>query len=141
MLNKHHAIRRQALLDHDGREVDRAGDGFLTCFTSASRAVNCAVAIQRKFDSYNSVEAEHVHILVRVGLGAGEPVADGDALFGTTVNLTARICAHAEPGQILASHVIRELCIGKNFAFRSYGEGNLKGFPDPVKPATVHWPA
>ncbi len=141
VLNKHHAIIRRALLDHDGREVDRAGDGFLTCFTSVSRAVSCAVAIERDFDSYNRAEAERVRILVRIGLGAGEPVADGDALFGSTVNLTARICAHAEPGQILASHVIRELCVGKNFAFRPYGEVSLKGFPDPVELDTVEWTA
>ena len=38
ILNQHHAIIRQALLDHDGREVDRVGDGFLTCFTTVSRA-------------------------------------------------------------------------------------------------------
>ncbi len=141
VLNKHHAIIRQALLDHDGREVDRAGDGFLTCFTSVSRAVSCAITIQREFDSYNNSVAERVRILVRIGLGAGEPVADGDALFGSTVNLTARICAHAEPGQILASRVISELCAGKNFAFRPYRAVSLKGFPDPVQLDVVEWTA
>ena len=70
---------------------------------------------------------------MRIGLGAGEPVVDGDALFGSTVNLTARICAHAEPGQILASRVIRDLCIGKRFAFRSVGPVALKGFVEPVE--------
>ena len=141
VLNKHRSVIRQALLDHEGREVDRAGDGFLTCFTSVSRAVSCAVAIQREFDSYNRAEAEGVPIQVRIGLGAGEPVTDGDAIFGSTVNLTARICAHAEPSQILASRVIRELCIGKNFSFQPYGEVSLKGFPDPVELDTVEWTA
>ena len=39
VMKKHHEIIRHALLAHDGREVDRAGDGFLTCFASVSRAV------------------------------------------------------------------------------------------------------
>lgn len=139
ILKKHHAIIRQALLAHDGREVDRAGDGFLTCFTSVSRAVDCAMAIQRDFESYNNAEFERLHIQVRIGLGAGEPVTDGDALFGSTVNLTARICNHAEPGQILASHVVRDLSVGRNFPFRPYGEVILKGFPDSVELDLLEW--
>jgi class 3 adenylate cyclase len=141
VLAKHHEIVRQALLAHEGREVDRAGDGFLTCFASVSQAVTCAVTIQRAFHSYNSSGALPIEIQVRIGLGAGEPLADGDALFGSTVNLTARICASADPGQILAARVVRELCSGKAFTFRRYGEVNLKGFPDPVELHEVDWAA
>jgi class 3 adenylate cyclase len=53
VLAKHHEIVRQALLAHEGREVDRAGDGFLTCFASVSQAVACAVMVQRAFQTYN----------------------------------------------------------------------------------------
>ncbi len=139
LLNRHRAVIRQALLDHDGREVDRAGDGFLTCFVSVSQAVNCAVAVQRAFDDHNRAETHGHSIRVRIGLNAGEPVTDGDALFGSTINLAARICALAEPGQILAAQVIRQLCIGKNFAFSPVGEVGLKGFPDPVELDAVEW--
>ena len=141
VMKKHHEIIRHALLAHDGREVDRAGDGFLTCFASVSRAVNCAVTIQSEFDRDNRAEAGPVGIMVRIGMGAGEPVTDGEALFGSTVNLTARICAHAEPGQILVSHVIRELCLGKGFVFEPFGKLTLKGFPDPVEVDAVEWAA
>ncbi len=139
VLAKHHEIIRQALLAHEGREVDRAGDGFLTSFASVSQAVACAVRIQRAFHSYNSSGAVPISIQVRIGLGAGEPLVDGDALFGSTVNLTARICASADPGQILAARVVRELCSGKPFTFRRHGEVSLKGFPDPVELHVVDW--
>ena len=141
VLAKHHEIVRQALLAHGGREVDRAGDGFLICFASVSQAVTCAVTIQRSLHNYNSSGALPIEIQVRIGLGAGEPLADGDALFGSTVNLTARICAFAKPGQILAARVVRELCSGKAFTFRRYGEVDLKGFPDPVELHEVDWAA
>ncbi|TFB12388.1 DUF4242 domain-containing protein [Candidatus Marinimicrobia bacterium MT.SAG.3] len=141
VLKKHRAVIRQALLDHHGREVDRTGDGFLTCFTSVSQAVSCSMAIQQEFDNYNHTDTERVPIQVRIGLGAGEPVTEKDELFGSIVNLTARICAQAKPNQILASHVIRELCIGKNFAFQPYGAVNLKGFPDPIELDAVEWKA
>jgi class 3 adenylate cyclase len=139
VLAKHHEIVRQALLAHEGREVDRAGDGFLTCFASVSQAVACAAAIQRAFQTYNVNGAGPVNIQVRIGLGAGEPLTEGDTLFGSTVNLTARICAAADPGQILAARVVRELCSGKSFTFKRHGEVNLKGFPDPVELYEVDW--
>jgi class 3 adenylate cyclase len=141
VLAKHHEIVRQALLAYDGREIDRAGDGFLTCFASASQAVTCAVMIQRAFHSYNSSSGLPREIRVRIGLGAGEPLADGDALFGATVNMTARICATANPGQILAARVVRDLCSGKAFSFGYCGEANLKGFPDPIELYEVAWAA
>ena len=44
---------------------------------------------------------------VYVGLNAGEPIAEDDDLFGTSINLAARICDHAEAGQIVAADVVR----------------------------------
>jgi len=138
MVRYHEAVR-QALLTHEGREVDRAGDGFLTSFASASQAVACAVAVQRSLETLNTAGALPVLLRARIGLGAGEPLTDGTALFGATVNLTARICAAAAPGQILAARVVRELCAGKSLAFRPHGEIELKGFPEPVELHAVEW--
>lgn len=139
VIAKYHEIVRQALLAYEGREVGRAGDGFLTCFASVSQAVMCAVTIQRAFQSYNASRTLPIEIHVRIGLGAGEPLADGDDLFGSAVNLTARICAAAAPSQVLAARVVRDLCSGKSFTFRPYGEVPLKGFPDPVELHEVDW--
>ncbi|MBP1685549.1 MAG: histidine kinase [Deltaproteobacteria bacterium] len=139
VFTKHHETVRQALLAYEGREVDRAGDGFLICFASVSHAVMCAVTMQRAFHSYNSSRTLPIDIHVRIGLGAGEPLADGDDLFGSAVNLTARICATAAPSQVLAARVVRDLCSGKSFTFRRYGEVHLKGFPDPVELYEVDW--
>lgn len=138
LFNRHHAIVRDALAAHAGREVDRAGDGFLTCFRSTCDGVECAISIQRNLKALNESAAE-VPIRVRIGIGAGEPVDDGDSLFGTTVNLTSRICNHAKPEQILAASVVRELCAERSFGFRDYGEVELKGFPDPVRLHEIEW--
>ncbi len=139
VLAKHHEIVRGALLAHEGREIDRAGDGFLTSFASVSRAVGCAVHIQREFQRYNATGHLPMPIQVRIGLGAGEPLTDGTALFGSTVNLTARVCSAAGPGQILAARVVRELARGGGFTFRRHGEATLKGFPEPVELYEVDW--
>ena len=141
VLAKHHEIVRQALLAHEGSEAGRAGDGFLASFLAASQAVACAVTIQRALHEYNSSRALPVGIHVRIGLGAGEPIAEGETLFGSTVNLTSRICAAAKPDQILAARVVRELCSGKPFSFQRHREVNLKGFGELVELHQVDWTA
>jgi len=72
-------------------------------------------------------------ITVRIGTAAGEPVEQGQDLFGSTVQLAARLCARAEPGQTLVSNAIAELCIGKAITFEDMGEAHLKGFARPVR--------
>lgn len=138
VLRTHNAVIREALNRHAGTEVKHTGDGILASFGSISQAVACAVAIQRAFAARNlNSTAEPVN--VRVGLSAGEPVADHNDLFGTTVNLAARVCAFAQPGQILTSNVIRELCLGKPFVFSDRGEAELKGFARPIRLHEVIW--
>ena len=71
-------------------------------------------------------------VRVRIGINAGEPIAEDDDLFGTAVQLAARITDRAEPGQVLVSNVVRELCAGKLFDFTAQGDATLKGFDEPV---------
>jgi class 3 adenylate cyclase len=132
LVRRYREVVRGALLNHGGKEVDRAGDGFLTSFDSAYAAVTCAIAMQRELGSDNVERADGVPLDARMGIGAGEPVLDGEALFGSTINLTSRICDCAEPGQIVAARVVRELCLGKDVAFKSLGSKMLKGFDDPT---------
>ncbi len=77
-------------------------------------------------------ERDH-HIKVRIGGAAGEPVERDNDIFGTTVQLAARLCSHAQPDQILVSTAVAELCIGKGLTFRPLGEVALKGFDRPVQ--------
>jgi adenylate cyclase len=137
VLRTHNTIIRDALKAHDGSETKHTGDGIMASFSLATRALECAIAMQRAFAEHN--ESAEEPILVRVGLNAGEPVAEDEDLFGTAVQLAARICAHAEPGQILAPIVVRELAAGKRFLFADLGDVTLRGFEDPVRLFEVRW--
>jgi class 3 adenylate cyclase/pimeloyl-ACP methyl ester carboxylesterase len=137
VLRTHNTILRHALKDHDGSEIKHTGDGIMASFASATRALECAIAMQRAFAAHN--ESAEEPIRVRVGLNAGEPVAEEKDLFGTAVQLAARICAHAEPGQILVPIVVRELAAGKKFLFADLGETALRGFEDPVRLFELRW--
>ena len=132
ILRRHNAIIRDALARTGGREIKHTGDGIMASFVSPSKAVACALDIQRAFTEHNAIHGEQP-IRVRIGISAGEPVADNQDLFGAAVQLAARACAHALPEQVVAANVVRELCIGKTFAFADQGEVALKGFDEPQR--------
>jgi class 3 adenylate cyclase/pimeloyl-ACP methyl ester carboxylesterase len=138
ILRTHNTIIREALNAHGGLEIKHTGDGIMASFASASRAIASAVAMQKGFAAHNEVNPE-TPIRVRIGLNAGEPVAEEDDLFGTAVQLAARICAHAQPGEILVSNVVRDLAAGKGFLFADQGEVVLRGFEDPLRLYEVGW--
>ncbi|MCZ6708588.1 MAG: adenylate/guanylate cyclase domain-containing protein [Chloroflexi bacterium] len=125
VLDGHDTAVRAALAANGGEEVKHTGDGIFAAFTSAVSAVEAALQIQR--------ELAGAEVRVRVGLNAGEPIAKDDDYFGSAVQLAARVCDRAEPGQVLVSNVVKELCTGKLFPFDDQGETTLKGFPEPVR--------
>jgi len=137
VVGTHNRIVRDALKAHSGSEIKHTGDGIMASFPSASRALECAIAIQRAFAEHN--ESAEEPIRVRIGLNAGEPVAEEQDLFGTGVQLAARIWAHAQPGEIVAANVVRELAAGKGFLFADRGKTALRGFGDPVRLHEVRW--
>jgi class 3 adenylate cyclase len=134
----HDTIVRDALSALGGREVKHTGDGIMASFVSAASAVRCAIQIQRELEKHAQVNSEHP-LKVRVGAAAGEPVEKNNDLFGSTVQLAARLCAHAQPEQILVSTAIAELCIGKGLSFEDVGEVTLKGFTSPVRAHAAGW--
>lgn len=130
LVRAHNAVVREALREHGGSEIKHTGDGLMVSFPSPSRAVACALRIQRAL-------AEHagggIAPRVRIGINAGEPVVEEGDLFGTSVQLARRICDAGAGGDILVSNVVRELCAGKGFEFEAHGEVMLKGFPEPIR--------
>jgi class 3 adenylate cyclase len=134
----HDTIVRDALSALGGREVKHTGDGIMASFVSAAGAVRCAIQIQRELAKHEKAQPDRP-LKVRVGAAAGEPVEQHNDLFGMTVQLAARLCAHAQPEQILVSNAIAELCIGKGLLFEDLGEVVLKGFGSPVRAHAAAW--
>lgn len=131
-LRDHERLTREALRAHGGAEVKAMGEGFLLTFPSAARALECAVDLQRGF-------ATHADLQVRIGINAGEPIAEDGDLFGTAVITAARLCGKADGGEILVSNVVRELAGGRGFRFEERGQAALRGLEDPVKMFALQW--
>jgi class 3 adenylate cyclase len=143
LLREHERIVREQLAAHGGAEVKTMGDGFMASFGSASGALECAMALQREFEARNKGTEEQGNtdeaIRIRIGLNAGEPIAEEEDLFGTAVILAARIAAKAKGGEILVSDVVRQLVAGRSFLFNDRGDTELRGFEDPVRVYEVRW--
>ena len=133
LVHQHDQVVRSALDKHGGRIVKHTGDGMFASFTSVMRAVEASIAIQR------GASGDEGPLAVKIGITVGEPVEDSDDLFGASVNLAARICAHAAGGQTLAPGTVKDLAIGKQIEFRGMGEIGLKGFPEPVPLYEIGW--
>jgi class 3 adenylate cyclase/pimeloyl-ACP methyl ester carboxylesterase len=142
VLREHERITRETLKEFGGAEVKTMGDGFMASFGSVTKAMDCAIALQRAFAARNSEnpDAEPAEALdVRVGLNAGEPIEEDGDLFGSTVILASRIAAQAGAGEILIPEPLRHLLSGKSYVYADRGEVALKGFEDAVRLYEVRW--
>lgn len=133
LLEGHRIIVRRAVAEHDGCEINTAGDGFFVVFPHAVDAVRAAIAAQRRHASTAWPRGGRVR--VRIGLHTGEPRLVNDDYVGIDVHRAARICAIAHGGQILISektktalgdHVIEDI------GLRDLGEHWLKGLSRPL---------
>jgi len=137
VLREHERITRETLAAHGGAEVKTMGDGFMASFGSVTKAMDCAITLQRAFATHTESTSEPLH--VRVGLNAGEPIEEDGDLFGSTVILASRIAAQAGAGEILIPEPLRHLLSGKSYVYADRGEVALKGFEDAVRLYEVRW--
>lgn len=134
----HFSSLRQAIAAAGGTEVKNLGDGLMVTFSSVSRALACAVSMQQAIERHNR-RANH-RFAIRVGLSHGEATEEDGDYFGEPVIEAARLCAHAEGGQILTTAMCRAMA-GRHATqeFVSLGEASLRGLPEPIDLVDVRW--
>jgi class 3 adenylate cyclase len=139
VLRQHNALVNKQVEQFGGRVVKTQGDSFMVYFPTARAAILCAVAIQGTMagEAQNEPGAR---IELGIGINTGEPIQEGGDFFGSTVNLAARVCAVATPGQVLVSETTRHVA-GRleNVEFVDRGLRELKGFPEPQRVYEVRW--
>jgi len=110
-----------------GVEIKSTGDGFMVVFSSARRALLCAIGIQRALAANAEREGSSA-VRVRMGVHVGEPINLSTDLSGKAVIIAARIASIAGGGEILVSSTLRELTESAgDLLFREAGEVELKG--------------
>jgi len=137
LVRVHDALVRRGLAANQGREIKHTGDGIMAVFADIPSALRAAGDIQWHFWLYNLNVAESLN--VRIGIHAGEPLAEHNDLFGATVHLACRLCAEAEVDGIVVSGLVRELSDVDKAYFVGLGERRLKGFAEQVPVFRLNW--
>ena len=135
---EHDAIVPRALRLHGGELVKGTGDGSMCSFDSTVDALAAAVAIQQGVERRNHQAAEP--LALRAGISAGELVFEDGDLHGLAANEAARICALAQPGEVLVGDMARVLAASRaGCEWVDRGSHVLKGLPEAVQVWGVHW--
>src|SRR5215211_6679999 len=111
-LSVHRSIMREEVRRWAGREIGTEGDSFFVVFTSASDAMEAALATQRRLASYGWPDDGAVR--VRMGLHTGEPTPHEDDYVGMDVHRAARIASTAHGGQIVVSAATAQLILDRS---------------------------
>jgi class 3 adenylate cyclase len=116
----------------DGSVIELRGDEALAVFRSPRQAIRAAVELQARF-LQQTMAAPDLPLPVGIGLDAGEAVPVEDGYRGGALNLAARLCSEAGPGEILGSqslvHLARTI---EGVRYLDRGDLHLKGLSDPV---------
>jgi class 3 adenylate cyclase len=132
----HDQTLRSLFANHDGHEVDHAGDGFFVAFDDANAAIECSVAIQRRLRDHRR---EHGFApQVRIGLHATEALRSGGGYRGKGVHEAARIGALAQGGEIVVSRETLADAASRH-ACSEPREVSLRGASQPVEIVTIDW--
>ena len=125
------AIVREVVTANDGFLLELRGDEALAVFVLARRALRAALQLQVRFKA-------ELDRGVGIGLDAGEAIPVEGGYRGSALNLAARLCGQAGPGETLASEAVIHLAAkvdGIGYADpRTY---RLKGMDEPIRAVHV----
>jgi len=133
-LKAYRQIMDELIQKHSGRVVDNPGDNLLAEFSSAVNAVNCAVEIQNRLKKENSKFVEGKQLQFRIGVNIGDVVHDDGRIYGSGINVAARIEGIADPGGICISRNTYDQVKDKlDLEFEYIGEHEVKNVAEPVR--------
>ena len=110
----------------------------MASFNQASEAIEAAMMIQRGVAAHNIADPT-LPLQLKIGINSGEPIQEDNDLFGSTVQMSARIVDKAQGEQIFVSENVRGICAGKGINFINRGGFEMKGFSEPPILYEVEW--
>lgn len=138
IVRAHNRVIREALTKFGGKEIKHTGDGIMASFPITSNGIEASMDMQRNVGAHNEANPD-LPLHIKIGLNAGEPIAEDNDLFGTTVQMAARIVDKAQTEQIFVSEIVQGICSGKDIKFESRGGFPMKGFENDPTLYEVIW--
>ncbi|HBX25836.1 MAG TPA: adenylate/guanylate cyclase domain-containing protein [Gammaproteobacteria bacterium] len=94
--------------EHGGRIFHTAGDSVIADFGSPVECVHAAMKFQEALAARNEAVEEGPKLEWRVGIHVDDVITEGENIYGSGVNIAARLEAQCEPGKVLLSRIVQE---------------------------------
>lgn len=126
------------MAEYRGRIVKTMGDGMLVEFASVTDALKSCVEMQEALNDRNVNIPDDSRIEFRVGVNLGEIIIEGADIYGTGVNVAARLETLAEPGGIrISGSVHDQIRTILSLDYEDMGEQAVKNISAPVRSYAV----
>ena len=133
-LEENKGLISKLIEEYGGYVIDAPGDNLLAEFSSVTNAVKCAVKIQQELKKKNANLIEERRMEFRIGVNLGEVVEEGGRIYGSGVNVAARLERLTEPGGICISRTAYDQVKSKiNIDYEYLGEYEVKNIKEPVR--------
>ncbi|PQM61318.1 MAG: adenylate/guanylate cyclase domain-containing protein [Rhodobacteraceae bacterium] len=94
--------------EYGGKIFYTAGDSVIAEFASPVSCVKAAINFQQAISKRNESEEEDSKFVWRVGIHMDDVIIEGENIYGSGVNISARLEAACTPGQILMSTTVKD---------------------------------
>ncbi len=142
LLNKYLSLQARHILDHHGIIDKYVGDEVVAIFEGpdmVDNAILAGIEIQKDISKLNA--ANHRDISVGIGINTGMAIVGNvgsdermdHTVLGNNMNLGARLCSIAQPGQIIISESSWRLATSKEIEARALNSITAKGISRPVQ--------
>ncbi len=120
--------------EYGGRIFNTAGDSVVAEFSSTVESVNAGIIIQKTLFDRNKKSDTISQLVWRIGIHLDDVIIEGDNIYGTGVNIAARLEGECKPGEILVSRMVSEQVRKRiSFAVNAEGKKSLKNISEPVE--------
>ena len=132
LIQEYFSISQISISKFSGEIIKYTGDGILALFPNTAQSLRASLFARSMFEMHNK-KFPLLPINVRMGVNVGEVIQDEIDAYGTSINLSARLCDASPPGRILVSNIVRLRNQDQGFQFELHNDLFAKGFPVPIK--------
>ncbi|MFN3637174.1 MAG: adenylate/guanylate cyclase domain-containing protein [Chloroherpetonaceae bacterium] len=147
MLNRYLGFQAKLVSEYGGSVDKFVGDEMVALFAgkdALERAIECAIAIQKRADEEQKRDPAPVYIGIGINYGTmvlgnmGAEDRRDYTVIGAAVNLGARLCSSAEPGKILVrKDLLDQFGLHRKFHISQVKPMNFKGFSTALDIAEI----
>lgn len=132
LIQEYFEISQVCIKKFSGEIIKYTGDGILALFPNTAESLKSALYSRSMFEGHNE-KFPLLPINVRMAVNVGEVIQDEIDAYGTSINLSARLCDASQPGEILCSNIVHLRNQDLGFKFEPHSEVFAKGFPVAIK--------